>query len=77
MKVTKSEGFQLLEGDSITCGVTHEIKIGGEKSWVNYSVTVNIHGPVTGEQAAMALQDHVDKQVIKNIQQTVETVRNQ
>ena len=79
MKVAKSEApFTLQESDTITCGVTHEIKVGGEKSWVKYEVTRAVTDEsVIAEQAAAELQAHVDAQVMKNIHITVETVRNQ
>lgn len=73
----KEEPYVLHDGDTITCNVTHEIKIGGEKSWVGYTVTRKISSTVPANEAAQRLQEHVDAQVINNIQQTVATVRKQ
>ena len=82
MRVQKSPGGQeqayiLNEGDTVTCGITHEIKIGGEKSWVNYAVTRKVPAQVPADEFTQSLQSHVDQQVIQNITQTVTTVRNQ
>ena len=65
----------LREGDQITVAVTHEIKIGGESSWVRYEGSSKIQGE-TSEEASQRVINHVSQEVMKAVYETVEKVRS-
>ena len=66
-------------GDSIEVGVTHEVVIGREKSWVKYGVITKVREGESGEQAseraAIQMNEEVEK-LIKDIVAQVERIEN-
>lgn len=66
---------QLSEGDLIEIGVTHQIRIGGEDSWVKYGVTTKVQAGENAEQARKRASMIVNKGVMDSINETVEAVR--
>lgn len=61
--------------DSVECGVTHEVVIDGEKSWVRYAVNSQVRDGETVEEARERVSREVNTGVLDVIRQTVETVR--
>jgi acyl-ACP thioesterase len=61
--------------DQLTAGITHEVVIDGEKSWIKLEYTTEIMSGETPEIARERAHSFVDDGVLKSIQQTVETVR--
>lgn len=61
-------------------GITHEVKINGDKSWIKLSISDEYEfGDKLGrdlDQAVSDLSDKVNQQLIKVIENTVETVNN-
>jgi len=61
-------------------GITHEIKINGDKAWVRLSISDDYEFGDKFERdvdaAVSALSEKVNKQLIRVIEQTVETVNN-
>lgn len=64
----------------IEIGITHEVKINGDKSWVKLSIsdefdfTDKLKRDL--DDAVSALSEKVNQQLIKVIEHTVETVNN-
>lgn len=56
-------------------GVTHEIMIDGEKSWVRYGVTYSVEPGENEETARERASQHVNDGVLDVVRETVETVR--
>lgn len=75
MKIAKTGGHFVRDGDTITVAVTHEIKIGGESSWVRYETTTKVNQE-TSEEASERAIGFVNQGAIKAVHDTVETVRN-
>jgi len=74
VKIAKrSENF-VREGDTITVAVTHEIKIGGESSWVRYETTTKVTQE-TSEEASERAIGFVNQGAIKAVHDTVAKVR--
>lgn len=65
----------LAPGDVIDISITHEIVIGGEKSWVKYGAQSTVRDNETTEDAEDRVAALVDAGVMKVIHRTVETVR--
>jgi hypothetical protein len=73
----------------VEIGVTHEVIINGDKSWIRLAITddydINPEDPSVGlipnrvkdlDEAVSDLSEKVNKQIIKVIEDTVETVNN-
>ena len=69
--------YELFEGDQITVGVTHEIKVGRDTSWIKYEAVTKIRPSETARDARTRAIGHVNESVMAAVEQTVETVRNQ
>lgn len=63
-------------GDAITVGITHQIQIKGDNSWIKYEATVHVRGGETEAQAKSRAIAHVNTAVIDTVDQVVETVTN-
>lgn len=74
MKIAKSGGHFVREGDTITVAVTHEIKIGGESSWVRYETTTKVNQE-TSEEASDRAIGFVNQGAINAVHETVQKVR--
>jgi hypothetical protein len=61
-------------GDTIEVGVTHEVLIGREKSWVKYGVVTKVREGETGEQASERASIQMNEEVEKIIKDIVEQV---
>ena len=72
MKISKPA---LTEGDRVDVSVTHEIKIGGETSWIKYGVNTQVRPDETAEQARQRATGHVTQGVLQVVTETVESVR--
>jgi RNAse (barnase) inhibitor barstar len=61
-------------------GITHEVKINGDKSWIKLSISDEFEFGDKFDRdldaAVSALSEKVNQQLIKVIEQTVETVNN-
>lgn len=62
----------------IEIGITHEVVINGDKSWVRLAISEDWDpdGPVTVEEHTDRLAEVVNAKLINVIEQTVETVNN-
>lgn len=76
MKISKTVGPLLLEGDRVVASVTHEIKINGDKSWVRYEAESRVQAGEDPAAAAARVQDHVDLQVMETVKKTVTSVNS-
>lgn len=74
MKVEKTGASFIREGDKITVAVTHEVKIGGESSWIRYEAE-SLVNQETCEDASERVIGFVNKGVMDAVMKTVETVR--
>jgi protein-tyrosine phosphatase len=61
----------------IEIGITHEVSIKGDKSWVRLAITDDFDPTVDDlDEAVSDLSAKVNQQLIKVIENTVETVSN-
>ena len=67
--------YELYEGDQITVGMTHEIKVGYDKSWVKMEAITKIRPDETGDEASRRAIGYVNRTVMDAVAQAVETVR--
>jgi len=74
VKIAKTETAFIRDGDSITVAVTHEVKIGGESSWIRYEATSKVNQE-TSEDASDRVINFVNVGVMDAVQKTVESVR--
>lgn len=70
------ESYQLYEGDQITVGVTHQIEVGRDKSWVKYEAVTRLRPDETSDQARTRAIGHVNASVMKAVEANVETIRS-
>ena len=70
------EAYELFAGDRITVGVTHQIEIGRDKSWVKYEAATKVRPGESAEDARTRAIGHVNVSVMEVVAQTVETVRS-
>jgi hypothetical protein len=69
------ETYVLAEGDRITCGITHEIMIAGEKSWVKYEVNSAVRAEEAVHEATTRVIRHVNATALEAVRETVDAVR--
>ena len=69
------ESYVLYEGDQILCGVTHQIQIGRENSWVKYEATTKVRPDETAEGARARAVGHVNESAMYAVEAAVEAVR--
>jgi len=74
-KVVSTGHYELYEGDTITVGMTHEIKVGYDKSWVKYEATTKVRPNELAEDTRTRAIGHVNESVMRAVAQSVETVR--
>lgn len=67
--------YELFDGDQITVGMTHEIKVGYDKSWVKYEAITKLRPGEKAEDARTRAIGHVNESVMRAVAQAVETVR--
>lgn len=67
--------YELFDGDQITVGMTHEIKVGYDKSWVKYEAITKLRPGEAAEDARTRAIGHVNESVMRAVAQAVETVR--
>jgi hypothetical protein len=68
--------YELYAGDQITVGVTHEISVNRDKSWVKYEAVTKLRPGESAEDARTRAIGHVNQSVMEVVTKTVETVRN-
>lgn len=61
-------------GDKLTVGLTHQIQIKGDNSWIKYEAIITVRDGETDEQAKQRVIGHVNSAVIDTVDQVVETV---
>jgi hypothetical protein len=76
MKIARTETGFIRDGDEITVAVTHEIKIGGESSWVRFEAKTKVNQE-TCEDASNRVIRFVNQGVMDAVHRTVEEVRKQ
>lgn len=72
---TEDEMYVLMEGDRITCGITHEIMISGEKSWVKYEVNSAVRTSESAHEARTRVTGHVIATALETVHMTVDSIR--
>jgi hypothetical protein len=71
------ESYELFQGDQITVGVTHQIEVGRDKSWVKYEAVTKLRPGERAEDARTRAIGHVNVSVMEAVAKTVEVVRSQ
>ena len=75
--VMKGRGaYELYDGDTILVGVTHEITVGRDKSWVKYEATSKVRPDEAAEDARDRVIGHVKQGVGTAVDATVEQIRS-
>lgn len=64
----------LVEGDTITFSISHELKIGRESTWVKYEVMSKVRESESTESAKRRVVDHVNESVMESITKVVDAV---
>jgi hypothetical protein len=70
------ESYELFEGDQIIVGVTHEISVGRDRSWIKYEATTRLRPGEKAEDARTRAIGHVNVSVMEAVAKTVESVRS-
>jgi len=68
--------YELWEGDSILVGMTHEVSVGRDKSWIKYEANTKIRPGETAEDARTRAIRHVNASVMEAVHAAVETARS-
>lgn len=73
---SKSERLKpaLHEGDIVEFGVTHELKINGDASWVSFKAASKVQSGESPDEASERLIAHVNNTMEKAVKATVESV---
>ena len=71
-----SMDVELHQGDLITVGMTHEIKVGRDTSWIRYEVSTRVRPEETVEDARTRAVGHVNESVMFAVEAAVEAVRS-
>jgi hypothetical protein len=75
--VKGTERYALYIGDSITAGVTHQIEVGRDKSWVKYEVITKVQPGEDAEDARTRAIGHVNESVDQAVSAAVHQIRRQ
>lgn len=77
LKVTKTEStpWALFVGDSLKVGVSHELRIDGDATWVSYSITTSVSDGETAEDAHERVVSILMAKVADTVHRTVENIR--
>ena len=67
--------YELYEGDTILVGMTHEVSVGRDKSWIKYEATTKIRPGEAAEDARTRAIGHVNRSVMEAVHKAVETAR--
>lgn len=73
-RVEIDDPFGLSPGDKIEYGVTHELKINGDSSWVSYKISASVREEESSQDAHERVQKQVDGQLENLIMRTVKFV---
>lgn len=65
----------MVSNQSITVGVTHEVLIDGERSWIKYEITTRVDEMAGLESTRAYASKMLQEGVMQLIAETVETVR--
>jgi hypothetical protein len=60
----------------IEIGITHEVVINGDKSWVRLSIADDYEGDISTDEAIDVLAKKVNEKLINVIETTVKTVND-
>lgn len=74
IKTTTDPVPTLVEGDRIEVGVSHELKINGDATWVNMKVTSKVGDSETAEAASHRVMSFLSQQVEELVKRTVADV---
>lgn len=74
IKTTTDPVPTLQEGDRIEVGVTHELKINGDSTWVSYKVTSKVGDSEIAEAASRRVMTFVSHEVEELVKRTVADV---
>jgi len=69
--------YELWEGDTILVGMTHEVSVGRDKSWIKYEATTKVRPGETAADARTRTIGHVNRSVRDAIDAAVEMIRSQ
>lgn len=75
MTVQGVQTNELEVGDKIHMGVTHQIEVGRDKSWVKYEIETRVQPGETAADARTRAIGHVDRSVDEAVQAAVAQVR--
>lgn len=67
--------FELVEGDSVTAGMTHEISVNRDKSWIKYEVTSKVRPGESTDDARTRVIDHVSESVMQAVDTAIAAIR--
>lgn len=67
--------YELNEGDTILVGVTHEISVGRDKSWVKYEATTKVRPTEVADDARARAVRHVKESVDYTVAAVIEDRR--
>lgn len=65
----------MVEGDRVTCSISHQIRIDGEQSWVKFEANLGVLPDEPDNQAIERVVGLTNKAVMSAINTTVETVK--
>ena len=65
----------LFEGDRITVSISHEIKVGGETTWIKYEASSTVRPHEHPAVANERIVDHVNDSAMDTVYKTVTKIR--
>lgn len=68
--------YVLVEGDTILVGVTHQVEVGRDKSWVKYESQTKVRPDETTDEAQTRAIGHVNAGAMRAVEATVEEIRS-
>jgi hypothetical protein len=63
--------YELYEGDTILVGITHEVNVGRDKSWVKYEATTKVRPTENAQDARTRAIGHVNRSVEEAVEQLI------
>lgn len=74
LPTTGNTATLIKSGDTIHTGITHEVYIEGDKSWIKFEATTVVGEDETGDEATLRVIQYVNESVIEAVKTAVKTV---
>lgn len=67
----------LVEGDRVTCSISHQLRIDGEDTWTKFETNAQVQAGEDADEAAERVIQYTNDKAMRVVYLAVETVKGQ